>query len=86
MDKWVKYGTIEPSAAESIANVANNKDEYLDLSNHYFILLGATSAMGPLYFLLSYGANIIAVDLNRDFIWKKLFKAVKDSPGRLSFC
>ena len=64
---------------------ANNKDKYLDLSNYYFILLGATSAMGPVYFLLSYGANIIAVDLDRPNIWNKLFQAVKDSPGRLIF-
>jgi len=83
--KWVKYGTIEQSAADAIAMVATKRGEWLDLSNHYFILLGATSAMGPLYFLLEHGANIIAVDLNRDFIWKKLFDAVRNSSGRLIF-
>lgn len=41
--------------------------------------------MGPLYFLLEHGANIIAVDLNRDFIWKKLLNAVKGSSGKLIF-
>ncbi len=71
--------------AESIALVNNNRDKWLDLSDRYFVVLGATSAMGPLYFLLSHGANIIAVDLNRDFIWKKLFAAVKDSCGTLIF-
>eukprot|EP01084_Bolivina_argentea_P227908 384995_1 len=85
LDKWVKYGTIEPSAAEEMLEVNNNKDKWLDLSDKYFVLLGATSAMGPLYFLLSHGANIIAVDLNRDFIWKKLFKAVRASCGTLIF-
>ena len=28
---------------------------------------------------------MIAVDLNRDFIWKKLFTAVRNSSGRLIF-
>ena len=85
LNKWVKYGTIEPSAGEAIMTVYTNRDKYLDLSNKYFVLLGATSAMGPLYFLLKYGANVIAIDLDRDFIWKKLFKAVRDSPGTLIF-
>lgn len=85
LTKWVEYGTIEPSAAEAINNVNLNKEKYLDLRDRYFVLLGATSAMGPLYFLLKYGANIIAVDLNRDFIWQKLFAAVKNSAGTLIF-
>jgi len=38
-----------------------------------------------LFFLLEHGANVIAVDLNRDFIWKKLFDAVRHSSGRLIF-
>lgn len=85
LTKWVEYGSIEQSAADAIAMVATKKGEWLDLSNHYFILLGATSAMGPLFFLLEHGANIIAVDLNRDFIWKKLFDAVRTSSGKLIF-
>ena len=35
--------------------------------------------------LLKHGATIICVDLDRDFIWKKIFKAVRDSPGRIVF-
>jgi len=65
--------------------VNTNRTEWLDLSDRYFVLLGATSAMGPLNFLLSHGANIIAVDLNRDFIWKKIFNAVKNSNGTVIF-
>eukprot|EP01083_Nonionella_stella_P003247 9255_1 len=85
LDKWVEYGTIEPSAAESIAMVMSKRDEWLDLSNQYFVLLGATSAMGPLHFLLEHGANIIAVDLNRDFIWTKLLNIAEKSAGTLIF-
>ena len=57
--------------------------EWLDLRNKYFVLLGATSAMGPLEILLKHGANIIAVDLDRDFIWKKLIKKARNSCGTL---
>jgi len=81
--KWVEYGSIEQSAADAIAAVATKKGEWLDLSDSYFILLGATSAMGPLFFLLEHGANVIAVDLDRDFIWKKLFAAVAQTRGSL---
>ena len=31
VDKWVAYGTIEPSAGEAIKRVAANPDTYLDL-------------------------------------------------------
>ena len=54
-------------------------------SDEYFVLLGATSAMGPLLALLELGANIVAVDLNRPFIWNKLIAAVKNSPGTMYY-
>lgn len=47
VDKWVSYGTIEPSAGKAIKDVSQ-KGEWRDLSDHYFVLLGAGSAMGPL--------------------------------------
>jgi hypothetical protein len=59
--------------------------EWLDLSDKYFVLLGAGSAMGPLQTLLALGANIIAIDLNRPAIWENLFNQTKNSPGTLYF-
>lgn len=64
VNKWSEYGTIEPSAAEAITMVARNP-KWVDLSNRYFVILGAGSAMGPYSLLLSLGANIIAIDLDR---------------------
>jgi len=84
LDVWVKYGTIEQSAADAIRACVEHP-EWLDLSNHTFVLLGATSAMGPLEFLLRHGANIVAVDLNRNFIWEKLIKRVQNSSGTMIF-
>jgi len=84
LDVWVKYGTIEDSAAEAIRNCVQNS-QWLDLSDHTFILLGATSAMGPLEFLLRHGAHIVAIDLNRQPIWERLIARVKNSCGSMTF-
>jgi hypothetical protein len=81
---WADKGVIEPSAERGIRLAVTNQ-KWLDLSDKYFVLLGAGSAMGPLKVLLSLGANVIAVDLDRQGIWENLFKLTKDSCGTLTF-
>eukprot|EP01104_Vermistella_antarctica_P005936 TRINITY_DN16682_c0_g1_i1.p1 TRINITY_DN16682_c0_g1~~TRINITY_DN16682_c0_g1_i1.p1 ORF type:complete len:760 (+),score=228.59 TRINITY_DN16682_c0_g1_i1:73-2280(+) len=82
--KWAEYGTIEPEAAEAISLVAKNP-KWCDLSDKYFVLLGAGSAMGPLLVLMSLGANVIAVDLDRPGIWKRLIGIARNSHGTMTF-
>jgi len=82
--KWVDYGTIEPSAGEAIIGCVDNPN-WCDLSDKYFVLLGAGSAMGPLHVLLALGANVIAVDLDRPNIWKRLIGLAKKSSGTMTF-
>jgi len=82
--KWVDYGTIEPSAGEAIIGCVDNPN-WCDLSDKYFVLLGAGSAMGPLHVLLALGANVIAVDLDRPHIWKRLIGLAKKSSGSITF-
>jgi len=84
LEKWANYGTIEPEARDAIAAVVKNNN-WLDLSDQYFVLLGAGSAMGPLQVLLALGANVIAVDLDRPMIWKRLLGLAKDSCGTMIF-
>jgi hypothetical protein len=84
LEKWAAYGTIEPSAAEAIAAVAKNP-KWADLSDKYFVLLGAGSAMGPFLVLMALGANIIAVDLDRAPIWKRLISVAEQSCGTITF-
>jgi len=84
VNAWVSYGTIEKSAGDAIINCVKN-DEWLDLSDKYFVLLGAGSAMGPFLVLLALGANIVAVDLDRPGIWKRLISLARDSPGTITF-
>merc|ERR1712176_477942 len=82
--KWVDYGTIESSAGEAIIGCVDNST-WCDWSEKYFVLLGAGSAMGPLLVLLALGANVIAVDLDRPNIWKRLIELTKKSPGTITF-
>lgn len=82
--KWVDYGTIEPSAGEAIIGCVDNPG-WCNLSDKYFVLLGAGSAMGPLHVLLALGANVIAVDLDRPNIWKRLIGLAKKSSGTMTF-
>lgn len=84
IEAWVRNGVIEPSCGEALQRVADSP-QWLDLSDKYFVLLGASSAMGPLPMLLSLGANIIAIDLDRPFIWKKIITMARNSPGNLIF-
>lgn len=84
VNKWVSYGTIEPSAGQAIKD-ASSKGAWRDLSDRYFVLLGAGSAMGPLKLLLDLGANIVAIDLDRPGIWQRLLSLAENSCGTMTF-
>ena len=85
VQKWVDYGTIEPSAGKAICETVDHPEYVADFSKRYFCLLGAGSAMGPLKVLLALGANVIAIDLDRPGIWKNLLTQAKNSPGTMTF-
>lgn len=84
LDKWVRLGVIELSAGAQISQVARSAP-WLDLSDRYFVLLGAGAAMGPFQLLLNHGANVIAVDLDRPEIWERLITAARNSCGSITF-
>ena len=84
VDEWVNYGTIESSAGDAIKKCVDHPG-YLDLSDRYFVLLGAGSAMGPFLVLMALGANVVAIDLDRSGIWKRLINIARDSAGSLTF-
>lgn len=84
VDLWVEYGTIEPSAGSAIKNCVD-RPGYVDLSDRYFVLLGAGSAMGPFLALMALGANVIAIDLDRKGIWDRLLAIARASSGTLTF-
>lgn len=82
LDDWAARGVMEPSAAESVREVMANPD-WLDLSDHRVVVLGAGAEMGPLRALLSWGAEVVGVDLPRPDIWKRVLDVAADSAGTL---
>eukprot|EP01006_Ploeotia_vitrea_P014594 TRINITY_DN3964_c0_g1_i1.p1 TRINITY_DN3964_c0_g1~~TRINITY_DN3964_c0_g1_i1.p1 ORF type:complete len:724 (-),score=94.91 TRINITY_DN3964_c0_g1_i1:984-3155(-) len=84
LDNWARQGVIEASAATAMTK-AIDTPAWLDLRGKCFVLLGASSAMGPVHSLLKQGATVIGVDINREGVWKMLINAARNSPGRLIF-
>lgn len=88
LEKWAKYGTIEPDAAAAIGQMA---DGNLDLTDKHFVLIGAGSAMGPFIKLLEHGATVICVDIPGSFgarpteMWKRLFDTARKGSGTILF-
>jgi hypothetical protein len=82
LDDWLAAGVIEPSCAEAVRTVAAHP-EWLDLSDLSFVLMGAGAQMGPLASLLTWGAEVIAVDLPRPALWARLHTAANASAGRM---
>lgn len=82
LDAWVRTDVMEPSCHGALSLVIDNA-EWLDLSDRHFALLGASSEMGPLDPLSTWGANILAVDLPRPHLWKHIVEVTRRGSGRL---
>jgi hypothetical protein len=79
---WVAAGTVEPSFAAAVSEVARHPD-WLPLAGRTVAVLGAGAEMGPVSTLLGWGARVLAVDLPRPAIWERLLTAARDSAGTL---
>lgn len=82
IDAWAAAGVIEPSAAQAL-HLARTHPEWFDLSDRHLVLLGAGSEAGPLAWLAQWRAHIVAVDLPRGPIWKRIAQRVAAGNGRL---
>jgi hypothetical protein len=82
IDAWAAAGVIEPSAAQALHG-ARTHPEWFDLSDRHLVLLGAGSEAGPLAWLAQWRAHIVAVDLPRGPIWKRIAQRVVAGNGRL---
>ncbi len=58
--QWLDNGIIELGHAQDVQTILADTNAQ-DLSAHTFVLMGATSEIGPLSVLLQMGANIIAI-------------------------
>jgi len=84
IQRWEDYGTLEPSVTQAIRDLLSHP-ERLDLSDQFFVLYGAGSAMGPYRTLMEMGAHVLAVDIDRPAVWRHLIKKAKRSAGTLYF-
>ncbi|MEV0155646.1 hypothetical protein AB0H57_18135 [Micromonospora sp. NPDC050686] len=82
LDAWVKAGVVEPSCAEAVRAVQANPD-WLDLRDQRIVVLGAGAEMGPLPSVLRWGGEVVAVDLPRPEIWRRLLRTAHRYGGRL---
>ena len=73
---------MEPSAAEAVREVAANPD-WLDLTGQRLVVLGAGAEMGPLRAVLSWGGEVVGVDLPRPDVWKRVLETARGSAGTL---
>lgn len=80
---WLQRGVIELDTAAALCKVAETP-EWMDLSDHTFVLFGAGSAMGPFPILMALGAHVVAIDLPRPQIWQRLIATARASPGKLT--
>ncbi|HET6533454.1 MAG TPA: hypothetical protein VFH03_22945 [Actinoplanes sp.] len=83
LDDWVRRGTIEESCAEAVREVTANPD-WLDLTDLRLVVLGAGAEMGPLPAVLGWGGTVLAVDLPRPDLWRRVHAVAEKSAGRLS--
>ena len=76
IDAWARDGVIEPGAAEALHRCASHP-EWFDLSDRTMVLLGAGSEAGPLGWLSRWRANLVAVDVGRPAVWRRIAGVVR---------
>lgn len=81
---WAEYGCMEPDAEAALSAIAAD-GKRLDLRGKVFIILGATSAMGPARHLLSWGATVIGVARAKPQNWAPLLETARASGGTFLF-
>lgn len=79
---WVERGIVNHHHGTSL-NRTLARDAAIDLSDQTFVLLGGGSEIGPLRWLLEWGANVIVIDLPGSHHWPEMIKMARHSKGRL---
>lgn len=80
LDTWVGRGIIEPSAAEALGAVIDHP-EWLRLEGMRVAVLGAGAETSPFGVLSSWGAEVLALDLPRPALWKRLLQTAREGAG-----
>lgn len=80
---WIEYGTGEGSVNESMRGILNHPQWVQDvIQNKVFVVIGATSALGPLRSLLSLGGTVVGIS-RPSRKWAELIAFARASAGTL---
>ncbi len=79
---WVRAGVAEPSLVTAVTRAVNHP-EWFDLRGTTIAMLGAGAELSPLRELLGWGAQVLAVDLPRPDLWRRVIASVPGTPGVL---
>lgn len=82
VDDWIDRRVVEPALRAAIDRLITQPD-WLDLRDRWFVVLGAGAEMAPTAQLLRWGANVVAVDIPRDVVWRRLERAAVEGSGHL---
>ncbi|HEX6256370.1 MAG TPA: hypothetical protein VFZ70_11240 [Euzebyales bacterium] len=81
-DDWVARGIVEPALRTALRDIVDHP-EWLQLKGRSFGLLGAGAEMAPTEHLLRWGADVAAVDIPRDDVWRRLEAMATAGSGTL---
>lgn len=79
---WQRRGIAEPAVVTALSRLVDHP-EWLDLAGTWFAVLGAGAEMAPTERLLQWGADVVAVDIARARIWRRLEDLATAGTGRL---
>lgn len=79
---WQNRGIIEPGAVRALLRCMANPD-WFDLSDRHLVLLGAGSEAGPLRWLMRWRANVVAIDVPRADVWRRIADIAYSGNGQL---
>jgi hypothetical protein len=80
LEAWVRGGVMEASCGAALDAVCAHPD-WLALEGRRVALLGAGAEMGPVAPLANWGAEVLAVDVPRPAIWRRILAAARAGAG-----
>lgn len=83
IDRWQASGVAEAGHCDALRRLLAHP-EWFDLSDRRIVLLGAGSEAGPLPWLARWRANLVAVDLPRPALWKRIAAQVRAGNATLT--
>ena len=97
IDRWQEAGVAEADHCDALRRLLAHP-EWFDLSDRRIVVLGAGSEAGALPWLARWRANLVAVDLPRPALWRRIAAQVRagnatliapraaDAPDDISAC